>query len=76
MHQGPRPTFDESDRTLEVHLFGVDDDLYDVPVKVCWVSRLRDVRRFPDTASLKAQIDRDFAAAQDALTAPTGATSY
>ncbi len=76
MHQGPRPTFGERDRTLEIHLFDVDVELYDVPVKVSWVARLRDVMSFPDTTALEAQLARDLKAAKSALTGSPGAASY
>lgn len=67
MNQGGRPTFGEGTRALEVHLFGVDDDLYGEWVRVSWVRRLRDVARFPTPEALRAQLDRDRAAAQAAL---------
>jgi riboflavin kinase/FMN adenylyltransferase len=67
MNQGGRPTFGEPARALEAHLFGVDADLYGEWVRVSWVRRLRDVARFPDLGALRAQLDRDRAAAQAAL---------
>ena len=76
MHQGPRPTFGERDRTLEIHLFDVDVDLYDVSVKISWMRRLRDVMSFPDIQSLEAQLGRDLEAAKGALTGPHGAATY
>ncbi|MCZ6856554.1 MAG: riboflavin biosynthesis protein RibF [Gemmatimonadetes bacterium] len=76
MHQGPRPTFGEQDRTLEAHLFGVDVELYDVPVKISWVKRLRDVMNFPDTKALEAQLARDLQAAETALTGSRGTATY
>ncbi len=76
MHQGPRPTFGEQDRTLEAHLFGVDVELYDVPVKISWVKRLRDVMNFPDTKALEAQLARDLQAAETALTGSRGTANY
>ena len=68
LHQGPRPTFGERSRSIEVHLFAGDVELYDSIVKVSWVARLRDVQTFPSAEVLKLQLDKDFAAAQDALT--------
>jgi riboflavin kinase/FMN adenylyltransferase len=68
MHQGPRPTFGETDRSLEAHVFDTDLDLYDQEVKLSWIARLRDVVRFPTPAALKQQLDKDFAAAHAALT--------
>lgn len=68
MHQGPRPTFRDPDRSLEVHLLDGDAAGYGTQVKVSWISRLRDVRRFPTADALKRQLDKDFAAARAALT--------
>jgi riboflavin kinase/FMN adenylyltransferase len=57
---GVRPTFgDAVAPVIEVHLLGVDRDLYDRPVRLGFVQRLRDERRFPDVDALKAQIDAD-----------------
>jgi riboflavin kinase/FMN adenylyltransferase len=69
MHQGPRPTFGETARSLEAHIFDVDLDLYGKQLKVSWVARLRDVARFASPQALKQQLDKDFAAARAALTA-------
>jgi riboflavin kinase/FMN adenylyltransferase len=68
LHQGPRPVFGESARSLEVHVFERDLSLYGERVKVCWIERLRDVRAYPSVQELKRQLDKDFAAAQAALT--------
>jgi riboflavin kinase/FMN adenylyltransferase len=69
MHQGPRPTFDEAARSVEAHLFDTDQDLYGQEVKLSWVQRLRNIVSFPSAEALKAQLDKDFAAARAALTA-------
>ena len=68
MHLGPRPTFGEHERSLEVHLLDLDAGLYGIEVKLAWVSRLRDVMQFPSAEALKRQLDNDFAAARAALT--------
>jgi riboflavin kinase/FMN adenylyltransferase len=67
LNQGPRPTFGDSGRSLEAHLFGVEADLYGQWVRVEWVERLREVRGFASAAALKEQLKRDRAAALDAL---------
>ena len=67
LNQGPKPTFGEVRRTVEVHLFGVDADLYGAWVRVEWLERLRDTERFGSVAELKAQLERDRTRAQDAL---------
>ncbi len=76
MHQGPRPTFGDAHRSLEVHLFDQVPDLYGQLVKLCWVARLRDVRAFPSAEALKRQLDNDFAAARAALTGSAGPASH
>src|SRR5437660_6065683 len=48
---------------LEVHLLDVDEDLYGRTLRVEFVHRLRDERRFPNVDALKEQIARDVAAA-------------
>jgi riboflavin kinase/FMN adenylyltransferase len=57
---GHRPTFGQSDVTvIEAHILGLDRDLYDQNLRLAFVQRLRDERRFPDVDALKAQIDAD-----------------
>lgn len=67
MNQGPRPTFGDATRGLEVHLFDFAGDLYGETVMVAWVERLRDVRAFPSRDALVAQLERDGAAARASL---------
>jgi len=67
MNQGPRPTFGEESRTLEVHLFDFDGELYGEVVDVEWVRRLRAVQTFPSRDALVAQLERDRQAARAAL---------
>lgn len=76
MHMGPRPTFGEEARSLEVHLLHATVDLYGQDVKISWIARLRDVMSFPSSEALKAQLDRDFTAARAALTGPDAAASH
>jgi riboflavin kinase / FMN adenylyltransferase len=57
---GLRPTFDDVARsTIEVHVLDAERDLYGQTLRVGFVQRLRDERRFPDVDALKAQIDAD-----------------
>jgi riboflavin kinase/FMN adenylyltransferase len=67
MNQGPRPTFGEHGRTLEVHLFDFAGELYGETVRVEWIERLRDVRAFPSREALVAQLERDRQAARASL---------
>ena len=67
MNQGPRPTFGEESRTLEIHLFDFDGELYGAVVDVEWVRRLRAVQAFPSRDALVAQLERDRQAARATL---------
>ena len=67
MNQGARPTFGEQARTLEVHLFDFDGELYGETVDVAWVRRLREVQVFPTREALVAQLERDRQAARATL---------
>jgi riboflavin kinase/FMN adenylyltransferase len=67
LNQGAKPTFGDATRTLEAHLFGVARDLYGEWVRLEWVARLRDTRRFDSPAELAAQLEDDRRAALAAL---------
>jgi riboflavin kinase/FMN adenylyltransferase len=67
MNQGPRPTFGDHARTLEVHLFDFAGELYGETVDVEWVRRLREVQAFPSRDALVAQLERDRRQAQATL---------
>ena len=59
LNQGPRPTVGDARRTLEAHLFGVAAELAGRTVRLEWVERLRDIRRFASLEALKAQLAQD-----------------
>jgi riboflavin kinase / FMN adenylyltransferase len=63
---GARPTV-AAGRSVEVHLFDFDGDLYGHRLRVGYVARLRDERRFPSVEALRAQIERDVAEARRLL---------
>jgi riboflavin kinase/FMN adenylyltransferase len=56
---GVRPTFGEGEVAVETHLLGYQGDLYGKRVRLAFVQRLRDERRFPDVDALRAQIEAD-----------------
>jgi riboflavin kinase/FMN adenylyltransferase len=57
---GVRPTFgDNTQTTIETHVLGFEGDLYGRQVRLAFVQRLRDERRFDDVDGLKAQIEAD-----------------
>lgn len=67
MNLGPRPTFNEPESRLEAHLFDVDGDFYGQHVRLDFVARLRETRRFDSPAALSAQLASDEQAARAAL---------
>lgn len=57
---GYRPTFNsESNVKIEVHIFNFDDDLYDKTVKIEFVDRIRDEKKFNNADELKLQLESD-----------------
>jgi riboflavin kinase/FMN adenylyltransferase len=66
---GKRPTFYDGPGAslLEAYLLDFDGDLYDQPARVRFHSRIRDEERFDSIPELVDQIDRDVAAARQAL---------
>jgi riboflavin kinase/FMN adenylyltransferase len=57
---GVRPTFgDDPQTTIETHVLRYDGDLYGRTVRLGFVQRLRDERRFEDVDALRSQIDAD-----------------
>jgi riboflavin kinase/FMN adenylyltransferase len=66
---GVKPTIQEDGAIeLEAHLFEIDDrDLYGEHMRISFVQRLREERRFPSLDALRAQIARDAARAREVL---------
>lgn len=59
MNLGPRPTFGDADVALEAHLFDADADWYGTRVRVDFIARLRDTRKFSGPDELVKQLARD-----------------
>ena len=73
---GARPTFGETARSLEAHLFEFEGDLYGQEVTVEFISRLREVRKFDSADALVAQLKQDREAALAALIKPPRAVTF
>lgn len=71
LNLGGRPTFGDPTVALEAHLFDAGVDLYGAAVRLEFVARLRDVRRFESGAALAAQLADDERDARSALGALT-----
>lgn len=59
MNIGRRPTFDEMDVTVEVHLLGFEGSIYGEMLHVEFLQRLRDEQKFDSVDALVAQLSRD-----------------
>ncbi len=59
LNQGARPTVGDARRTIEAHLFDFDGDLYGRTVRIEWVERIRDIRRFDSLSALHSQLEQD-----------------
>lgn len=59
MNIGRRPTFDEMDVTVEVHLFDFEGNLYGERLSVQFLQRLRDEQNFESAEALATQLSED-----------------
>src|SRR5690606_16897203 len=59
MNLGPRPTFGDDAVTIEAHLFGAEGDFYGARVRLEFIERLRETRRFSSPQALAEQLRRD-----------------
>lgn len=64
---GNNPTFDGCDRRLEVHILDFKGDLYDKPLTVQFVKKLRDEKKFSGVEALVKQLRQDEEAARQIL---------
>ena len=56
---GFRPTVDGKVRTIETHILDFDEDIYGLPLRLGFLSRIRDERKFPSLEALKEQLVKD-----------------
>ena len=59
MNIGVRPTFEKTERTIEVNIFDFDSSIYDKQLTVHIKTRLRDEMKFDGIDSLKNQLNKD-----------------
>jgi riboflavin kinase/FMN adenylyltransferase len=64
---GLRPTFDGSHISVETYVLDFLGDLYDQTMRIELVQRLRPEQKFSGVDQIKAQIERDVAAARELL---------
>ena len=66
---GYSPTFDDNEFTVEVHLLDFAEDIYDEKIRVNFIERIRDEKKFADISELKEQINQDIKTAGKILAA-------
>lgn len=69
---GVRPTFmrgscEDAEPTIEVHIFGFNEAIYGREIDIAFVKKIREEKKFRDTACLGKQIKRDEKRARDIL---------
>ena len=66
---GMRPTFNESQRSIEAHLFHFDRDLYGQKIRIEMIERIRPERKFASGEELSHQIALDVRRAKEIISA-------
>jgi riboflavin kinase/FMN adenylyltransferase len=66
---GYSPTFDDNEFTVEVHLLDFSENIYGEKIRVNFIERIRDEKKFADISELKDQINRDIKTADTILAA-------
>ena len=66
---GTNPTFEDKTRTIEPFLLDFNGDLYDKPLKLEFVRRLRDQVKYEKVEDLQRQVDEDVDQTKKALRA-------
>ena len=56
---GTRPTVGGGARTIETHILDFDEDIYGLPLRLRFVRRIRDERKFPSLDALRQQLETD-----------------
>ena len=64
---GMRPTFAETERTVEAHIFDFDRDIYGQRIKLELIERIRPEKKFDSPDALRNQIALDLARAREIL---------
>jgi len=66
---GFSPTFDDNEFTVEVHLLNFSTDIYGEKIRVNFIERIRDEKKFANISELTAQINQDIETAHKILAA-------
>ena len=64
---GYSPTFDDNIFTVEVHILDFNDDIYNEPIRVNFIRRIRDEAKFENIEALIRQITKDIEVGREIL---------
>lgn len=64
---GIRPTFARERHMLEAHLLNFNDDLYHRTIRIRFIKRIREEKKYPDMATLSQQLRKDKATTETIL---------
>ena len=67
LYIGERPTINRVKRVVEVHIFDFSEDIYDAPIQVSFVARIRGNVRFDSLEALAQQLDKDAVSAKSIM---------
>jgi riboflavin kinase/FMN adenylyltransferase len=59
MNIGFNKTFNATQRTLEVHILNFDKDIYGEEIKVSFIKKIREVKKFANLEDLKSTLKKD-----------------
>jgi len=66
---GYSPTFEDNEFTVEVHLLKFNSDIYGEKIRINFIERIRDEKKFANISELTAQINQDIETAHKILAA-------
>ncbi|MBR1887046.1 MAG: riboflavin kinase, partial [Bacteroidales bacterium] len=56
---GTRPTVGGTSHTIETHILDFSEDIYGLPLRLRFLRRIRDERKFPSLDALRQQLELD-----------------
>ena len=59
MNIGYNPTFNSSEKSIEVHILDFNKDIYGIDVRVSIVEKIRDEKKFFSVEDLKKNLELD-----------------
>ena len=59
LNVGYRPTVNGKDKRFEVHIFDFNSNIYNKKIKIEFIEKIRDEKKFKNLAELKNQLKKD-----------------